>query len=298
VGGRVIVDGISGPFNWGVNLGGAWREAATIGSTDLGAEARFGAAAGYAVSPLVRVVADGFGFSNFSGDNATTGIEIDGAGQFTPLTSPLAITVGAGAGALRGIGIPHFRVFVGAVYTSEVKDRDEDGLTDAEDQCPTEPEDRDGTEDSDGCPDLDNDLDNIPDSRDKCPKDPEDIDGFEDTDGCPDKDNDKDGVADTADACPSQPETKNNFKDEDGCPDEPDTDSDGVADKDDKCPTEAEDTDGFEDTDGCPDPDNDKDGVPDVQDECIDEPETINEFEDTDGCPDEAKGKKPTKKAP
>nr|MBA3501557.1 OmpA family protein [Deltaproteobacteria bacterium] len=40
--------------------------------------------------------------------------------------------------------------------------------------------------------DLDNDgiLDNV----DKCPRVPEDLDGFEDTDGCPDLDNDKDGI--------------------------------------------------------------------------------------------------------
>ncbi len=288
VGGRIIVDGIRGPLTWGVNLGGAWRKPATIGATKLGAEARFGLAAGYALSSLLRVVGDGSLFSNFSGDNATTGIEIDGAGQFTPLASPFAITVGAGAGALRGIGVPHFRVFVGFVYSAEVKDRDGDGVIDSVDQCPTEPEDMDGYEDSDGCPDLDNDLDGIPDSRDKCPTEPEDVDGFEDEDGCPDLDNDKDGIPDTADACPLKPETKNGFKDEDGCPDAPDSDSDGIPDSRDQCPNEPEDTDGFQDEDGCPDPDNDGDGVPDVQDECIDEPETMNGFEDEDGCPDEA----------
>ncbi len=65
----------------------------------------------------------------------------------------------------------------------------------------------------------DRDGDGIPDALDKCPDEPEDRDGFEDEDGCPDPDNDKDGIPDAADACPNQPETVNGFQDEDGCPD-------------------------------------------------------------------------------
>jgi outer membrane protein OmpA-like peptidoglycan-associated protein len=65
----------------------------------------------------------------------------------------------------------------------------------------------------------DRDGDGIPDALDKCPDDPEDKDGFEDDDGCPDPDNDKDGIPDVSDACPNEPETVNGFQDEDGCPD-------------------------------------------------------------------------------
>ena len=68
-------------------------------------------------------------------------------------------------------------------------------------------------------PISDRDGDGIPDALDKCPDDPEDKDSFEDDDGCPDNDNDKDGIPDTADACPNEPETVNGFQDEDGCPD-------------------------------------------------------------------------------
>ena len=81
------------------------------------------------------------------------------------------------------------------------------------------PEDRDGFQDKDGCPDPDNDKDGIPDKDDQCPNDPEDKDGFEDEDGCPDPDNDKDGIPDVKDKCPNEPETYNGFEDEDGCPD-------------------------------------------------------------------------------
>ncbi len=134
-----------------------------------------------------------------------------------------------------------------------VGDRDRDGLRDDVDRCPDTPEDKDGFQDSDGCPDLDNDADGIPDAPDKCPNVPEDRDGFDDQDGCPELDNDKDGLLDRVDKCPNEPE----------------------------------DNDGWDSLDGCPDPDNDADGILDVKDLCPFEPETVNGYADNDGCPDE-----------
>jgi outer membrane protein OmpA-like peptidoglycan-associated protein len=128
-------------------------------------------------------------------------------------------------------------------------DTDGDGLYDDEDDCPTKPEDKDGFEDTDGCPEPDNDKDTILDVDDECDDDPEDFDKFEDADGCPEIDNDKDGLADKIDQCPDDPE----------------------------------DMDGFEDDDGCPDCDNDKDGVPECPqavDKCPDQPANT-----PDGCP-------------
>jgi outer membrane protein OmpA-like peptidoglycan-associated protein len=65
----------------------------------------------------------------------------------------------------------------------------------------------------------DRDHDGIPDNVDKCPDDPEDKDGFQDADGCPDPDNDQDGIPDVSDKCPNEPETVNGYQDADGCPD-------------------------------------------------------------------------------
>jgi outer membrane protein OmpA-like peptidoglycan-associated protein len=70
-----------------------------------------------------------------------------------------------------------------------------------------------------GEPPPDRDGDGIPDAQDACPDRPEDKDGFEDEDGCPDIDNDHDLVLDIADKCPNVPETYNGFEDDDGCPD-------------------------------------------------------------------------------
>jgi hypothetical protein len=291
-GARVIFDGETQGFSFGGNLSGAYRKSVVIGSSEIGSEFRYAVAAGYRVSPVFRVLAEGFGTTRFTTTSGENTIEGVGAIQIVPLGSPLQFTLGAGSGLVQGVGVPKVRAFFGVLYAAEGRDEDGDGIVGAQDQCPVVPEDFDGYEDFDGCPDKDNDLDNIPDDRDKCPNQAEDLDGFEDTDGCPDRDNDQDGIPDVSDRCPNEPETRNNFEDDDGCPDEADTDNDGVPDVRDQCVNEPEDTDGFEDTDGCPDPDNDNDGILDVDDECVDEPETKNGFEDEDGCPDEApKGK-------
>ena len=180
------------------------------------------------------------------------------------------------------------RLFLGFIFEPGIGDRDGDGIKDDVDKCPDDPEDYDGFEDEDGCPDPDNDKDGIPDELDSCPNDPETYNGYKDEDGCPDgvvRDRDGDGIPDDVDKCPDEPEDFDGFEDEDGCPD-PDNDKDGIPDKVDLCPNDPEDFDGFEDEDGCPDPDNDHDRIPDKLDKCPNEPETYNGFEDEDGCPD------------
>jgi len=129
-------------------------------------------------------------------------------------------------------------------------DTDGDGLADPVDECPRKPEDKDGFQDEDGCPEDDNDSDGIADKIDDCPLEPEDRDGTDDADGCPDLDNDKDGLADKIDQCPDDPEDPDGFEDDDGCPD-CDNDGDGVLEcpeAKDKCPAEA----GPGTEDGCP----------------------------------------------
>jgi outer membrane protein OmpA-like peptidoglycan-associated protein len=141
------------------------------------------------------------------------------------------------AGVTPGYGAPDWRVGGMVGYTMPAKrgpqDADGDGIFDDVDQCPNEPEDFDGFQDEDGCPDLDNDGDGILDIHDGCPNDPEDLDGFQDDDGCPDPDNDGDGILDVDDLCPNEPGPPENR----GCPD-PDRDGDGVPDKVDNCPDE------------------------------------------------------------
>ena len=197
------------------------------------------------------------------------------------------LTLGVGRGLLDGYADPALRAFMSITFQPSDPDGDGDGIPDSRDACPRAPEDKDGFEDADGCPEPDNDLDGLDDLYDQCPNDPEDKNGFEDEDGCPDqgRDIDRDGVPDSVDECDLLPEDKDGFADQDGCPDL-DNDNDTIADKDDACPNDPEDFDAHEDTDGCPDPDNDADGIPDRRDACPNEPEDKDGFEDQDGCPD------------
>lgn len=314
-GGRVIADAKFGGFSVAGNLAGLYRKSASLGSTELGPEFRYGAGVGYEISPIFKVLAEGFGATKFSMKNGTNTLEGLGAVQFTPLKSRFAITLGGGAGILQGVGSPMFRALVGVMYNHAPIDSDGDGIPDDRDQCPFEPEDFDGFQDEDGCPDPDNDGDGILDVNDKCPNQSETMNGYQDEDGCPDEipDKDKDGIPDEEDKCPDQGGTVIRVKGPHyGCPD---GDQDGVPDHLDKCPDEPEDTDGFEDEDGCPDPDNDGDGVPDIEDQCVNEPgpkenygcplldsdgdgipdihdkcpkepENYNGYQDDDGCPD------------
>ncbi len=119
----------------------------------------------------------------------------------------------------RGVNGSDIGLITEQAVAVRINDRDGDGIPDEVDQCPDVPEDKDGFEDEDGCPDYDNDKDGIPDSLDQCPNLPGGRNGYKDKDGCPDYDNDKDGIPDSLDQCPNQPENFNGYKDDDGCPD-------------------------------------------------------------------------------
>jgi OOP family OmpA-OmpF porin len=205
------------------------------------------------------------------------------------VTNKSFLYLAAGAGIPKtGFQAADVRATIAFMYEPAVEDRDHDGIPDDDDGCPDEAEDKDGFEDRDGCPDLDNDGDGILDVDDACPLVKEDYDGDRDEDGCPEGregDRDGDGIPDDIDDCPDEPEDFDGFQDEDGCPDL-DNDGDGIPDDRDLCPNDPEDIDGFEDGDGCPDVDNDSDRILDVDDACPNDPETYNGNEDEDGCPD------------
>ncbi len=255
-----------------------------------------GAAIAYGIIPQrFDIIAEAFTELPLGGENFMPGEAIAGIKLYLARNSFLSF--GGGVGFIPDkVASPDARAFLAIVFEPNIGDRDGDGIKDDVDRCPDEPEDRDGFEDDDGCPEPDNDRDGILDDKDDCPENPEDKDGFEDEDGCPEgnkNDRDNDGILDNVDKCPDDPEDKDGFQDEDGCPD-PDNDQDGILDVDDLCPNEPEDKDGFEDQDGCPDPDNDKDRILDKDDACPRRDgetvkktaETYNGLDDNDGCPD------------
>jgi OmpA-OmpF porin, OOP family len=217
---------------------------------------------------------------------------------------------GAELGLTSAVGVPAFRVVLGIGYSFQRHDRDSDGVPDDKDECPDVAEDKDGHEDADGCPDIDDDEDGIVDKEDACPRQKGVKSSIRSQNGCPPKDSDGDGIPDDKDACPSEKGEGSldaqcngcrvNDRDADGveddkdaCPDQAgpaekngcpvlDTDGDGLNDAEDQCPTQK----GEAAFKGCPNPDRDGDTYANGVDQCPDEPETWNGIDDGDGCPD------------
>ncbi|HYO56911.1 OmpA family protein [Archangium sp.] len=146
----------------------------------------------------------------------------------------LELDVGRGVTLGSGYGREELRVILALRYDETFLDSDGDGVPDSRDKCPTEAEDPDGFEDSDGCPEPDNDGDGITDGEDLCPNSA----GDKANGGCGDSDGD--GVPDGQDLCPFMAGPTGY----DGCPD---SDGDEVPDNVDKCPEQS----GTPEADGC-----------------------------------------------
>jgi outer membrane protein OmpA-like peptidoglycan-associated protein len=301
-----------GPLSFGATFGARLRGKSELLGVKVGSQGYMALGAAGTVDARHRIAVTGELFALPSlVDNGTSPVQWLGGVRWAPLwAGDLVIHAGAG-GSLRGASAqllePTWRATLDLRYAPLANDSDHDGVLDRDDKCPGEAEDRDGYEDADGCPDLDNDRDGIPDLRDQCPNAPETVNGYKDDDGCPELDSDGDGVIDDLDKCPAVPEDKNGYEDDDGCPEggppelpsqqcfdgtitkpgvKCDSDKDGIPDEIDVCPTAAEDLDGIMDGDGCPEKDADEDGVGDQLDQCPLEPETIDGVKDDDGCPE------------
>ena len=76
---------------------------------------------------------------------------------------------GVDVGLDRSVGVPYVRGVIAFGWAPRPHDKDDDGVDDDKDQCPELPEDRDGVQDDDGCPEDDADDDGISDAQDACP---------------------------------------------------------------------------------------------------------------------------------
>lgn len=261
-----------------INAGARLRPELVRGDVGVGPEATWRLAAGYDLKSVV-----GFPLAaqaSVSGAVALTSPGADRSTLPTELLAGASLPVGggfnlfglAGAGLLKGVGTPDARAVLGlswAPLPPALPDRDGDGVADEDDECPRLPEDKDGFEDADGCPDPDNDHDGLADAADRCPERV----GLMADGGCPSQDSDGDDVPDRRDHCPSVPGPGVTR----GCPD---PDGDELAGAEDKCPDEF----GTERAQGCPD--SDGDGLADAQDRCPRDGEDLDGVDDEDGCPD------------
>lgn len=205
----------------------------------------------------------------------------------------LEIGLGAGPGLTSGIGTPDFRGVAMIAYTPEQKlapkDRDKDGIADAQDICPDTPWQPTADPARNGCPapppPPDRDGDGFIDANDACP----DVKGVANADpkknGCP-SDRDNDGIVDAQDACPDVAGPANEDPAKNGCPPPPpDRDGDGVPDTEDACPDVAGLKTTNPATNGCP-PDSDGDGITDDKDACPTLAGKPNADPKKNGCPD------------
>ncbi len=215
------------------NLGYRYRKESQALNLTIGDEVYSHAGVGYRFAaqggPPVEVdvtysVATGasefFGEFNQNYSEAKLGASYD-------IPGPLIVFAATGRGTTEGFGAPDWRALIGMRFQREVAeisgndrllavdepekkpdpvepvdlDSDGDGLTDDMDGCPAEPEDLDGFEDANGCPDPDNDGDSVLDVNDNCINEP----GVAAMAGCPLPDRDGDSVADAADGCPDEP---------------------------------------------------------------------------------------------
>ncbi|MGH7439109.1 MAG: hypothetical protein ACRENE_25760, partial [Polyangiaceae bacterium] len=76
---------------------------------------------------------------------------------------------GIDVGLDRAVGVPYVRGVIAFGWAPRPHDKDDDGVDDEKDQCPELPEDRDGIQDDDGCPEDDADDDGVLDAQDACP---------------------------------------------------------------------------------------------------------------------------------
>lgn len=156
----VILDGTVGPAWIAANLGASFRPAGSVENASWSP-----------VVPLVRLAGDVAVRPNLAltlDANTEVGLQDALAGNADFLatlpaeallglrwqSSPaLSVRFAAGTAISPGIGAPSARALLGLEWThSPETDRDGDQLLDRADTCPGEPEDRDGFEDTDGCP--------------------------------------------------------------------------------------------------------------------------------------------------
>ena len=211
-----VADYRRGRLTLAANAGARWRERQrftddqmlgaplTGGTLEVGSSIPGGLAASYSILPeRFDVLVEVFGAYPLDGENYFPLEALGGLKLYLAESSHLSF--GAGAGLLDRGASPDTRAFLAIVFEPRPTLRESGGVPSPRPRPRSLPGDRD--------------KDGIIDPDDECPDDPEDVDGFQDEDGCPDIDNDDDRILDVDDLCIDRPEKYNTVEDEDGCPD-------------------------------------------------------------------------------
>jgi outer membrane protein OmpA-like peptidoglycan-associated protein len=220
----LIASGRAGRFLWSAQAGVEFRRDMTLYGAREGDSFRAGGGAGVILGKKER----GQLGAELSGlfvlrdpSSRTSGLELLASAKWRVLDA-FEVGAAAGPGLVGGTGTPSVRALLSLMYTPQQpnqaqkrseppRDRDADGIPDAEDNCPDQagPAHTGGA--PAGCPapvaapaPQDRDGDGVIDSEDPCPDQPGTATQSA-TRGCPVSDADSDGVPDASDVCPSEP---------------------------------------------------------------------------------------------
>lgn len=156
-------------FSWGKavvlagNVGLQVASPAELDSLSWGSRVQWGAGVDVPVGSALALVAELDGESAIATTDTVGSSPIEWrAGAKAHLTRNLVASAGFGTGVTLGIGAPEYRVVAGLGWSPAHRearvahgpDRDGDGIGDAQDLCPDQPEDKNGVADEDGCPDA------------------------------------------------------------------------------------------------------------------------------------------------
>ncbi len=221
-----------------------------------------------------------------------TNLELLGSAR-VQLVKGLYASAAAGPGLTQAVGTPTYRVVAQLGWADPPApaappapvDRDDDGIADASDACPTQKGVASPVASQNGCPLADIDGDKVADAEDACPTQKGRASADPARNGCP-TDFDQDGIADADDSCPNQKGVASIDPARHGCPGLVDGDLDGVPDQEDACPSVKGVASADLSKNGCPAPPSDRDGdrIADTADACPDEPGVASTEPSRNGC--------------
>ena len=178
----------TGKLGLGFDAGYRWRSHHPAG-LPWGDEVTLAPWLSFALTRALTVRVEGFAAKQVGANVAGADFPLELLAGIDYAIGDWDLYLGASRGVTDGIGDPALRIIGGVRYRHDAprhegfEDTDKDGIPDKDDRCRNEPEDEDGFEDEDGCPDPDNDEDGIPDAQDECPE----LKGDRAHDGCPAK---------------------------------------------------------------------------------------------------------------
>ena len=137
-----------------LNLGTRGLPEVQLENVPLGNQLFYGVAGSYALSDVSGLSLELAGHGSYGAFDNAAANPLEGllGGWVRLPTRNLLLRGGVGTGLNGAIGAPRSRLLLAVAYEPPDRDPDLDGLLGRKDACPDSPEDLDGYEDTDGCP--------------------------------------------------------------------------------------------------------------------------------------------------